>query len=86
MQMEAMFRADWNRIGETYFEPANYAPRDEVDLLNLRVGLDITEDLNLVFWGKNVTNEDYVTEAVNPAGAIYFTSLATYGVEMTKRF
>lgn len=86
MEMETMVRADWSRTGETYFNPSNFAPRDNVDLLNLRFAVDVTDDLNVVLWAKNLTDEEYVAEAVNPPGVAYYAAPRTYGLEMTKRF
>lgn len=86
VDMDTMIRADWSRTGETYFSASNFAPRDEVDLLNLRIGADFGEDLNIVLWAKNLTDEEYVAEIVNPPGVAYYAAPRTFGVEMTKRF
>ena len=84
--VDAYFRADYQRMGKTWWEPSNYAPRDEIDLLNLRAGFETVNGLNFAVWAKNVTDENYLSEIANPPGAAYYAPTRKYGIEITKHF
>jgi len=84
--MEAIVRMDWNRTGEIYYETANFVPREKVDLLNLRIATEFGSGWNVAAWAKNLTNEDYVSEYLNPNGILFYAGLRSYGLDVTKRF
>ena len=54
-------RADYERIGPTYWYPDNYTVRDPVDLVNLRLGID-QERWSLTAWSRNLFNHKYNAE------------------------
>ena len=92
-------RVDYQRIGDTYWEPDNYSVRSPVDLVNLRVGLETGNNWSVTFWSKNLFNKQYNAEfSPGPYGRPYpyGYSLPTnflwkgepmrWGVDVTKRF
>jgi iron complex outermembrane receptor protein len=79
-------RFDYQRLGEMFFEPENFAARDDLDLLNLRFGISEGSGWELVAWGRNITNKDYLTESSNTNGISFFAKPRQYGLELTKRF
>jgi len=84
---EVFLRADYQRIGELFFMPANWVARDELDLINLRGGLAFGDGWRVEGWIRNLTDENYFGEGFNDAGGLFFYGkLRTYGVEITKRF
>jgi iron complex outermembrane receptor protein len=54
-------RADYERIGPTYWYPDNYTVRDPVDLVNLRLGIE-QERWMLTAWSRNLFDEKYNAE------------------------
>ena len=83
---EGFTRVDYERLGETPFEPENFATRDPVNLVNLRSGMTWSNGVEVVAWAKNLTDEDYTAEFTNPNGISWPAKPRQYGVELTKRF
>lgn len=83
--MEFVARADFSRTGETWWEPANTTSRSPINLLDLRIGFEATENWTVTLWGKNVFDEEYNTE-FSPGGFIWPALPARYGFEFSKRF
>jgi iron complex outermembrane recepter protein len=84
---EFFLRADYQRIGELFFMPANWVARDALSLVNLRGGLAFGDGWRVEGWVRNLTNENYFAEGFNDAGGLFFFGkLRTYGLEVTKRF
>lgn len=82
-------RGDYQQIGEVFFMPANWVARDELDLINIRAGINLGADqsLQLAIWCDNCTDENYFGEGFNDAGGLfYYGKLRQAGVELTKRF
>jgi iron complex outermembrane receptor protein len=79
-------RFDYERLGRTPFDPENFAFRDPVNLLNLRAGVSIPAGFEVAFWGRNLTNKDYLAESINPNGISWLARPRQLGVELTKRF
>ena len=81
-------RGDFQQIGEVFFMPANWVARDELDLINLRGGVNLGSDqsLQLVIWCDNCTDENYFGEGFNDSGLVFYGRLRRAGVELTKRF
>jgi iron complex outermembrane receptor protein len=83
-------RADYSRMGDTYWEPSNISKRSPVDLLDLRIGLEIEDDWSITAWAKNATDEEYNAEfSPGPAPGANFVFKATprrWGVELRKQF
>ena len=83
---DGFIRLDYQRLGETPFEPENFATRDAVDLVNLRLGLSSSNGWQIVAWARNLTDENYTAELTNPNGISWPSRLRQYGIEVTKRF
>jgi iron complex outermembrane recepter protein len=79
-------RVDYERIGRTPFDAENFAFRDPVNLLSLRAGVSARGGWEVAFWGRNVTNEDYLAEISNPNGISWLARPRQFGIELTKRF
>jgi iron complex outermembrane receptor protein len=77
-------RADFQRIGRTWWDPYNVTSRDPVRLLDARIGLT-TGTWSVTAWGKNLTDEKYNTE-FSPGGFLFKALPARYGVEFNYRF
>jgi iron complex outermembrane receptor protein len=77
-------------MGDTYWEPSNISKRSPVDLLDLRIGLEIEDDWSITAWAKNATDEEYNAEfSPGPAPGANFVFKATprrWGVELRKQF
>jgi iron complex outermembrane receptor protein len=82
--LELSFRADWQHIGETWWEPYNVTSRDPIDLVDLRVGLE-ADKWALTAWSKNLTDEDYNAE-FSPGGFLFRALPLRYGLEFTYSF
>ena len=83
-------RADYQRIGDTYWDPGNISVRSPIDVLDVRAGLEAEDDWSLMIWSKNVLDEEYNAEfSPGPAPGAHFLFKAPpqrWGVEFTKRF
>ncbi len=79
-----ILRADFQRIGRTWWEPYNVTSRDPVELLDARVGLG-NDKWTVTAWGKNLTDEKYNTE-FSPGGFLFKALPSRYGVEFNYRF
>jgi len=93
--LQGVIRADFQRIGPTYWYPDNFTRRDPVDLLNLRVGVE-SDRWALIAWAKNLFDEEYNAEwspgpmgFPNPGYVNNFVFKAmplVWGVDFTYRF
>ena len=81
---ELVVRGDYQRLGETWWDPANTTVRDPVNLLGLRVGVQ-SDDWSVMLWGKNVNDVEYNTEW-SPGGFLFKGKPAQYGIDFTKNF
>ncbi|HEU4689053.1 MAG TPA: TonB-dependent receptor [Vicinamibacterales bacterium] len=79
-------RLDYERLGETAFDPENFALRDAVNLVNLRGGVNLRAGWEVSIWSRNLTNKDYMTENINPNGISWLGRPRQWGVDVTKRF
>ncbi|MEJ2089515.1 MAG: TonB-dependent receptor, partial [Gammaproteobacteria bacterium] len=89
-QMQLVGRIDYQRIGDTWWEPQNLSKRSPVDLVDARLGLEVPGNWSLVLWGKNVFDEEYNAEfSPGPATGANFLFKAPprrWGLDFTKRF
>ncbi|HEY5645414.1 MAG TPA: TonB-dependent receptor, partial [Pseudomonadales bacterium] len=89
-RLELVARVDYQRIGDTYWDPGNISKRGAVDLVDFRVGVEVPGDWALVAWAKNAFDEKYNAEfSPGPAlGAnfLFKAPPARWGVDFTKRF
>ena len=82
-------------IGPTYWYPDNFTKRSDVNLLNLRIGVE-GESWGVVAWARNLLDEDYNAEwSPGPIGFpdpgyvnhfVFKAQPAVYGVDLTYRF
>ena len=82
--LNATFRADFQRLGRTWWEPYNTTSRDPLSLLDLRIGLD-GEKWSVTAWSKNLTNKLYNAE-FSPGGFLFRATPRRYGLEFTYKF
>jgi iron complex outermembrane receptor protein len=82
--LELSLRADYERIGDTYWEPYNTTVRNPVNLLDLRIGLH-GENWSLVGWERNVNDVHYNAE-FSPGGFVFKAKPQRWGVDFTKNF
>ena len=82
--LSLLIRADYQRIGETWWEPYNVTSRDPVELLDARVGLQ-GDRWAVTAWGRNLTDEKYNAE-FSPGGFLFKALPLRYGVEFNYRF
>jgi len=98
--LEVFARADWQHLGETWWEPNNYSSRSAVDLLDLRAGIESEGNWSATVWVKNATDEEYNTEYSPGPDAAFVIGTPykpqwnflwpaqgiRYGIELTKWF
>jgi len=77
-------RADYRRIGRTWWEPFNTTSRDPVDLVDARLGVE-GERWSLVAFSENLFNEKYNAE-FSPGGFVFKARPRRYGLELSYRF
>jgi iron complex outermembrane receptor protein len=81
---EFVIRGDYQRIGDTWWDPANTTVRSPVNLLDIRFGVR-ADDWSVMAWGRNVNDVMYNTEW-SPGGFVFKAKPARYGVDFTKHF
>ena len=82
--MVATLRADYHRIGRTWWEPYNTTSRDPVDLVDARLGVEGGK-WSVTAWSKNLTDEKYNAE-FSPGGFLFRALPQRYGVEFGYKF
>ena len=91
-QLSFVARADYQIIGKTYWGPGDPTitplpwdefPRDRVDLLDLRLGLE-GSSWSLTAWSRNLLDEEYNAEFTHPF--VWKALPMRWGVEFTKSF
>ena len=61
-ESEWVVRLDYQHVGETWWDPGNISSRSPIDLVDLRVGLEVMDNWSLMLWAKNLTDERYNAE------------------------
>jgi iron complex outermembrane receptor protein len=86
----ALMRFDYQKIGDTWWDPGNISKRSPVDLADVRLGIEVEDNWSLVLWAKNVFDEEYNTEfSPGPAPGSNFLWPAPpqrWGLSYIKRF
>ena len=59
---EFVVRLDYQHIGDTWWDPGNISVRSPVDLVDLRLGIEVMDNWSLMLWAKNLTDERYNAE------------------------
>jgi len=89
-ETEFVARVDYQRLGDTWWDPGNISKRSPVDLVDLRIGLEAADNWSFTLWAKNLTDEEYNAEfSPGPAEGLNFLWPAQprrYGATFTKRF
>jgi len=87
---DAVVRLDYQRIGDTWWDPGNISKRSPVNLVDFRVGVDVGDDWSLTIWAKNLLDEEYNAEfSPGPAPGLNFLWPAPprrWGASFIKRF
>ncbi len=82
-------RADYQRIGDTWWDPPNTTVRDPVNLLDWRIGIE-GESWSVVGWQRNANDVAWNTEwspGPAPIGAFLFPAAPRrWGIDFTKSF
>jgi iron complex outermembrane receptor protein len=83
-------RIDYQRIGDTYWDPGNISVRSPINLVDVRFGVQMPDDWSLMLWSKNAFDEEYNAEfSPGPAPGLNFLWPAPprrWGIEFSKRF
>lgn len=82
--LEFSARADYRRIGETWWDPANSTVRDPVNLLDWRLGIH-GDDWSVVGWQRNSNDVQYNAE-FSPGGFVFKAKPRQWGVDFVKDF
>ena len=77
-------RLDYQEIGRTWWDPYNVTPRDPVNLVDLRAGLE-GDRWTVTAWSKNLTNKIYNAE-FSTGGFLWRALPRRYGVDVTYKF
>jgi iron complex outermembrane receptor protein len=77
-------RADYQRIGDTYWDPANSTVRDPVNLLDWRIGIE-GESWSVVGWQRNFNDVRYNAE-FSPGGFVFKAKPRRWGIDFVKEF
>jgi len=81
---EFVVRGDYQRLGDTWWDPENTTVRSPVNLVDLRFGVR-ADDWSVMAWGRNVNDVMYNSEW-SPGGFVFKAKPARYGVDFTKEF
>ena len=88
--IDGVIRVDYQKIGDTWWDPGNISVRSPVDLVDVRVGVEVDDNWSLMLWAKNALDEEYNSEfSPGPAPGAHFLFKAPprrYGVSFIKRF
>lgn len=82
--MEFTGRADYRRIGKTWWDVENSTVRDPVHLVNLRAGIQ-TDVWSLTAFAKNALDEEYNGE-FSPGGFVFKARPRVYGLDFSYDF
>lgn len=77
-------RADYRRIGKTWFDIQNSTVRDPLDLVDIRLGVE-GEGWNLSAYSDNLFNKKYNAE-FSPGGFVFKGRPRRYGLEYGMKF
>ncbi len=79
--LTGLARVDYQRIGPTWWDPANTTVRDPVDLVNARVSVQ-SESYEVALWSKNLFNKQYNAE-YSPGGFVFKALPRIVGLDAT---
>jgi iron complex outermembrane receptor protein len=82
--LDLVLRADYRRVGKTYWEPTNTSVRNPVNLLDCRVGIE-APTWSMVLWSRNISDIRYNAE-FSQGGIAFKAKPKEWGLELTKSF
>jgi len=83
---DLLFRVDYRRVGEQYWDTANSTARPAINLVDARMILQPTaSSWSLTFWGRNLSNKLYLDEWVSD-GFIRHAQPRSYGADFRLDF
>jgi iron complex outermembrane receptor protein len=82
--LQFFLRGDYQRIGDTWWDPANTTVRDPVNLLDWRVGIE-ADTWSITGWQRNANDVRYNAE-FSPGGFLFKARPRTWGVDFVKEF
>jgi iron complex outermembrane receptor protein len=72
-ESDGFVRIDYQYMGDTWWDPGNISKRSPVDLVDLRIGIEVTDNWSVAFWAKNLFDEEYNAEfSPGPAPGLNF--------------
>jgi iron complex outermembrane receptor protein len=90
LNTDGVVRIDYQKIGDTWWDPGNLSVRSPVDLVDVRIGVDMEDNWSLMLWAKNALDEEYNSEfSPGPAPGAHFLFKAPprrYGISFIKQF
>lgn len=81
---DLLARVDYQRIGDTWWDPQNDTVRNPVDLVNARLSFE-AGPWEVAAWSKNLLNKLYNAE-FSPGGFVFKALPRTYGLEASYKF
>jgi iron complex outermembrane receptor protein len=82
--LQLFARADYQRLGDTWWDPQNSTVRDPVNLLDLRLGIE-GDDWSLTGWQRNANDVQYNAE-FSPGGFVFKSKPRRWGIDFVKSF
>ncbi len=86
----AVARVDFQRIGDTWWDPGNISKRSPVNLVDMRLGVEVADNWSVTLWAKNLFDERYNAEfSPGPAPGLNFLWPAPprrWGASFVKQF
>jgi iron complex outermembrane recepter protein len=82
--MNLLARADYQRIGRTWWEPDNVTVRNPVNLLDMRLGVE-SDRWSVVGWVRNAHDREYNAE-YSPGGFVFKALPRRWGVDFAMNF
>jgi len=87
---DGVFRIDYHKIGDTWWDPGNISVRSPVDIVDIRIGVEVEDNWSLMLWSENAFDEEYNSEfSPGPAPGAHFLFKAPprrYGLSFIKEF
>ncbi|MCZ4344164.1 TonB-dependent receptor [Sphingomonadaceae bacterium G21617-S1] len=62
-----------------FFEPDNFLRQPSYDLFNGRIKYEVTENVGVSLWGKNLTNKKYISNATTNVGVSGYNYAPAFG-------
>lgn len=85
-------RVDVRHESEQFLDPFqdNAVERDQNTIINARVGYDLSDDMRISFWGRNLADKEVVQSSIRVDGLIgtvqFFAPPRTYGLTFEMNF